>query len=245
MTRCLILGCTQLKRSTDVDLPAIDRYNGPTFRVLRKFLDEADAGVKNVDLYVLSAHYGLIAGGELIQDYDLRMTSARAAILREQTLKRFETIMTKAFDDVLILLSGIYLQTLQGFEVYVPPGTKVTVVTASSGKQLNILKSWLYQQSFEPQVVDPHDIPVTGQAILKGKTVAFTPEQILALGRTALAQSSGEHTNFRDWHTLIDGEKVSTKWLVSVLSGLGVSEFQASDARRVLSQLGIEVYRGN
>jgi hypothetical protein len=70
----------------------------------------------------------------------------------------------------------------------------------------------------------------------------MSPEEVLALARRALAERWGDPYNFRDWYAVVDEERVSTKWLVSLLSGLDVSEFQASEARRVLRKLGIAVY---
>ena len=83
------------------------------------------------------------------------------------------------------------------------------------------------------------NIKTTGRAVLKSKVIEATPDQVMELARKSLADANGSPFNFRDWYTIVDGQKVSPKWLVSLLSGLDVSGFQASDARRVLAQLGI------
>ena len=36
----LVLGCSQTKRDSVGELPAIDRYDGPSYRVLRGYLRE-------------------------------------------------------------------------------------------------------------------------------------------------------------------------------------------------------------
>jgi hypothetical protein len=84
---------------------------------------------------------------------------------------------------------------------------------------------------------------VTGRATLKGAKIDATPGEVMSIARKALTEGIGEPKNFKKWYILIDGNEVSTKWLVSILSGLSVSDFQASDARRVLGQLGIPVYQ--
>ena len=56
--RLLILSCSQRKAPAKGRLPAIDRYDGPAFRVLRKYLREGPAEVPTV--LILSAKYGLI-----------------------------------------------------------------------------------------------------------------------------------------------------------------------------------------
>ena len=40
MCRMLILSCSSRKKPTNRQMPAIERYDGPAFRVLRKFLRE-------------------------------------------------------------------------------------------------------------------------------------------------------------------------------------------------------------
>ena len=61
--RLLILSCSQRKRETQEPLPAIERYNGPLFFVLRRFLRECPRQARQLDVYILSAAYGLIPGG--------------------------------------------------------------------------------------------------------------------------------------------------------------------------------------
>ncbi len=243
MTRCLILGCTQSKNSSEKPLPAIERYDGPTFRVLRKFLNEAPSALQDIELYVLSAQHGLISGAKQIENYDLRMTQEQADLLNKKVLERFSKVMAKPFAEVFVMLSGSYLQAMDGFAAFIPSGMPSTVVTTSSGKQLKALKSWLYKRPFPSLTQEPRAISVTGRAVVKGRLVQLPPQQVVQLAKQSLVKSSGEHANFRDWYALVDGERVSTKWLVSILTGLKVSEFQASDARRVLQQLGVEVYR--
>ncbi len=73
----LILGCSQTKRKCDGLLPAIDRYDGPPFRVIRKFLREHQ-WPSNVSIGVLSARHGLFGILKGIKDYDMRMDLATA-----------------------------------------------------------------------------------------------------------------------------------------------------------------------
>ena len=244
MTRCLILSCTQAKRGDERLLPALDRYDGPTFRVVRRFLREADPALWDVDLYALSARYGLISANQRIADYDQRITPARAAELRPEVLSRLRGILSKGYTEVFLSLSRSYLQAVDGFETLVPIGARVTVSQAAAGRRLTELKCWLYrlpEGALASEHLERH-IRVTGQATLRGRQIEGVPEEVMSLARQALAEGHGDPWNFRDWYVLVDGEKVSTKWVVSLLSGLDVSEFQSSEARRVLGQLGVAVY---
>ncbi len=187
MTRCLILGCTEAKCSDTGKLPALERYDGPTFRVVRRFLREADPHLRDVEIYVLSAEYGLIGVDQPIADYDRRMTTARAAELRPEVSKRLREILSRDYDEVFVSLSQIYLETVGGLGNLGPDGSKVIISQATMGKRLTELKRWLYR----------------------------LPEESLSKGRsTPKARVSGQATLF-----------------------------QASEARRVLGQLGIAVYQ--
>jgi hypothetical protein len=64
--RLLILSCSQRKRPDAILLPALERYDGPMFRVLRKFLRENPSKELHPDVYILSAQFGLISADQLI-----------------------------------------------------------------------------------------------------------------------------------------------------------------------------------
>jgi hypothetical protein len=74
----LVLGCSQTKRDAPGLLPAIERYDGSPYRVLRSFLREREWPT-NLSVAILSAKYGLVGGFTGIEDYDERMTPSRAS----------------------------------------------------------------------------------------------------------------------------------------------------------------------
>jgi hypothetical protein len=131
MTRCLILSCTQAKRGDERPLPALERYDGPAFRVVRRFLRQADPALRDVDVYVLSARYGLISANQRIADYDQRMTPARVAELRPEVLSRLREILSQGYAEVFLSLGRSYLQAVNGFEALVPDGTRAAVSRAA------------------------------------------------------------------------------------------------------------------
>jgi hypothetical protein len=59
-TSLVILGCGERKKLTSRLLPAIDRYDGPVFRVLRKHMREEPQN--SADTCIVSARFGLIRG---------------------------------------------------------------------------------------------------------------------------------------------------------------------------------------
>ena len=70
--RLLLLGCSERKAEKRGRLPAFQRYDGPAYRVFRKFLRDSRGAGPPMNLYILSAKYGLISGDILIPDYDLQ-----------------------------------------------------------------------------------------------------------------------------------------------------------------------------
>lgn len=244
MNRCLLLSCTQTKREDEGLLPTIDRYDGPSFRVVRRFLSDDQSKAGSLDIYVLSAQYGLIDADTPIANYERRMTTARAKELRDDVLAELKAILNRDYDELFILLGRSYRQAIEGLDDLIPSGTKVIISRSTAGRRLTELKRWLYRLPEEaPPVQEPKKpARVTGQAVLRGQHIEATPEQVMKLARQALERGWGKPDRFRRWYALVDGRKVSTKWLASLLSGLEVSEFQASEARRVLAQIGIPMY---
>jgi hypothetical protein len=207
-------------------------------------LREAEPELKDVDVYVLSAEYGLIAADKPIEDYDRLMTTTRAAELRPEVSKQLQKILSQGFAEVFVSLSQLYLQAIESLEGLTPDGTELIISQASMGRRLTDLKRWLYKlpKGHSAANRETSTVRVTGRATLRGQEIAVTAKEAEALAQEALANECGAPYNFRSWYALVDGVKVSTKWMASLLSGLDVSQFQSSEARRVLKQLGIEVY---
>ena len=82
--RLLILACSQRKRPDKGLLPAVERYDGPAFRVLRRFLRHSPS--KAPDVLILSAEHGLIPHDLPIAAYDRKMAPTRAHELRPLVL---------------------------------------------------------------------------------------------------------------------------------------------------------------
>lgn len=68
--RLLILKCSARKRGVEEPIPAIERYDGPLWQVLRSFLREQPLFATDIDIYVLSAAFGLIPASQPIVWYD-------------------------------------------------------------------------------------------------------------------------------------------------------------------------------
>jgi hypothetical protein len=153
--RLLILACSQRKRPNPGLLPAIERYDGPQFQVLRKFLLEQPVKAQSVDIFVLSANFGLISANQPTPNYDYKMSPQRAQELQPKVTCALEQVLqVNPYSELFISLGQNYWQALVGYERLVPMETQVTVAEGSQGgRQAEALAeghtdSTNYQSSF-------------------------------------------------------------------------------------------------
>ena len=148
MNNLLIISCSQRKIESPGVLAAMDRYDGPTYRTLRKFCPDGIIP-QNLDVVIISARYGLLRGKQPIENYDQRMTAKRADELRPFIRERLKRLIQDkrecpfslgAYDQVFINLGKTYMRTLDGFHW----GT-ISTMEASGGIGLKTqqMKAWL------------------------------------------------------------------------------------------------------
>ncbi len=110
--RLLVLACSARKQKDAGLWPAIDRYDGPAFRVLRKALADT---VDPPDVLILSARYGLIPCDREIPGYDRRLTSGDADALRPGVLRALgDALAGGAYAEVGLCLGRDYRRAIAG-----------------------------------------------------------------------------------------------------------------------------------
>lgn len=146
MDRLLILACSQRKVPAKGYLRAIDRYDGPAFRVLRKYLRETADG--SLAVLVLSAKYGLIEAERAIPWYDQRLSDASAARLRAQVLEVAKHVLRSHHWRAVGLCAGReYRSVLDRLAELIPEGTRLHLLAGGQGKRLTALRDWLRQEA--------------------------------------------------------------------------------------------------
>ena len=146
--RLLILSCSSKKRSDRGLLPALERYDGPAYRVMNKFLRVHPSGSQSLDVYILSAEFGLIPSDKPIPNYDRRMTLQQAKELQQPTLSELKRILIgKQYEELFISLGKDYLRVLSGYESLIPANLNVIVSTRAIGYKLAELRNWLYEEA--------------------------------------------------------------------------------------------------
>jgi len=120
----LILSCSKIKKKSS-NIPAIDLYDGPFYRVIRKNKP------KNLDIMILSAKYGLIRHDEKISHYEQIMTPNRARELASNVSAKLKKELKKDYDYIAINLGKTYTlalekskEVLDGHNVYWIDGTQ-------------------------------------------------------------------------------------------------------------------------
>jgi len=234
----LILSCSKSKRDTENELTALERYDGPMFRVLRRFMSSCSS---DINVFVLSAQFGLVRGTQIIPNYDQKMTKIRAQELNYDVLGILKTeFQRKNYQRILIAVSENYLPALNGYEALIPSSAQVILARGMIGRKLSTLHQWLYGSSKE--YAQEASLARSQSFHLKKAKFDLQGENILNIIRSALLRGEGKPYNYQTWYVLIDGQKVSPKWVVSQLTGLPVSSFHSQTARQILRQLGFQIY---
>lgn len=239
--RMLILACSRRKRPDEDLLPAVERYDGPAFRVLRRFLREGQSEVP--DVRILSAEHGLIPHDLPIAAYDRKMSLARARELRPLVLAELDRmIASRSPLETLVFAGQQYLPALHLDDTSLPQNTTIKVCAGALGRKLAELHDWLHGSP--PKLRYNSTMLAEGsRACIRGVEVSLTLEQVLQAATDALAEGWGDPERYESWCVPVNGYCVAPKWLVSRISGLPVSAFTTDDARRLLARLGVEVRR--
>lgn len=252
MSRLLLLACSERKRLNPGQLPAIERYDGPAYRVLRRYVHSTLHEIP--DIYILSAQYGLIPGNQPIPAYDRLMTPERAQELRASTASRLQQLEPGTrYRWIFIHAGAVYRELLASPALGGLSRGQLMTAAGSQGVQLAHLRSWLYQHSIEPSLPSVLSMPGTTADMvafasttplhftLRGCDFQASASEVIAVARQAVENGMLNGLRATAWYVLVDGHRIPPKWLVSQVTGLPVSVFHSIEARRILNQLGLPV----
>jgi hypothetical protein len=241
MTRALFLACSRRKTSETGSIPAIDRYDGPCFRVLRRYLRFVpDTQLK---MWVLSSEHGLIEHDTDVSPYDRLMTLDRADELRLDVLTTFlKARQMYPFSEAFVSLGSAYTAAMSDCWSSLPDDVLLHFATGSIGGRASRLRAWLLR---EGSLADNSKAqPVVHQrAMICGITVSASVAEVMAAGRAGLAEDPIGASRFETACVQIGEDQVAVKWLVSKVTGVPVSRFRTADACRLLGALGVLVTR--
>ena len=138
----LILPCSKQKKQLN-NVAAIDLYDGPFYRVARKY------NLKDIELLIISAKYGLIRSNDLISYYDQKMTIKRAEEICGETNQKLDNIFNNNnYKEIFINLGKIYMLALEDSRC-MAEGDTTLCATGRIGERLHQLKEWFQHVSIE------------------------------------------------------------------------------------------------
>ena len=142
MKRLVILSCSQRKVQSKFLMPAMDRYDGPAYKVVRKFLRSVPDARLYHHFLILSAEFGLISDDLLISYYDRRMTVERAKELHEETLSDLLVILRSGlYSAVFVCMGKTYRRAVEGIDAFFP---NIEYSHGRIGMQISQLCQFLY-----------------------------------------------------------------------------------------------------
>ena len=140
----LILPCSKDKKELE-GAPAIEIYNGPYYKIIRKY------DLTNIDILIISAKYGLIQSNDLITNYDKKMNPTRAEELSfgiKRDFKKF--IENKEYEGVFITLGKHYMMAFNGC-ITLLNTNEIIVSKGMIGERLHELKNWISMKADEKE----------------------------------------------------------------------------------------------
>lgn len=144
----MILACSATKRVDEGVLPAVERYDGPQYRVLRNRLRSV-TWPEELSVGVLSAEFGLMGGMTSIPNYDRRIDAERAGVMRAQVTTLLGE-WGRSHDAVTLWLGEEYLRAVD-LEALKSTGLVHAVVKGGIGEKLHQLRSQLDRMEAPPR----------------------------------------------------------------------------------------------
>lgn len=236
MSRAVFLSCSRTKRPASGPLPAVERYDGPLFRVLRGYLGDAEGDVPSV--WVISAKYGLISGQEKIRNYDQMLKNELGAPFLRMVGKGLQgAYESEPWDEALMLGGEQYRRAVTLGAATISPAPPLRLVGGSIGAQASTLRRWLRQERGSV----PSSVPDSTRRVasILGSTVSISPRGALELAAGRASEPAARR--FETWCVDTRVGPVAPKWMVGLLFSKPVSSFRTADARRVLEKLGVVV----
>jgi cytoplasmic iron level regulating protein YaaA (DUF328/UPF0246 family) len=136
------MSCSKRKRLEPGLMPALDRYDGVHFRVVRKSLRELHLGA--LDVLILSARFGLLEATSPIPCYEEPMTTGRARQLRSSVGHRIDQqLRERAYGRIFVNLGREYLSAVASSEELPRVGEAAVFAAGRIGERMAQLKSWL------------------------------------------------------------------------------------------------------
>ena len=143
----LILACSHRKRPDPGAIPAMDRYDGVNYRVLRKAKREG-RWPKRLDVLILSAKHGLLEPSLPIENYDLLMTPVRATQLWPAVLAEMaQRLQANCYLEIFLNLGKVYRLAMEGWDNDLGHDTRMFHAQGGIGQKASAMLHWLNEKA--------------------------------------------------------------------------------------------------
>ena len=137
----LILGCSKEKREDYGRAPALEVYDGPNFRSLRKYLRE-NGWPPGLIIKIISAKYKIIDATTFIEPYDERVDKKKAEDMESAVTKDLEDVgLPKS---VFVNIGKDYLPAISGIEDLFGSERIKYAKGRGNGEKTQKMKQWLH-----------------------------------------------------------------------------------------------------
>jgi len=146
----IVSASSSIRKEPDEAIPAIERYNGIYFRVLRKYLPKRN--LSNIDVLIVSEKLGLVWSDDKITYHvphagkwgSLSLDDVSIRKLRTENLEKLRKIVNR-YSEIYVNVGVKYLRLIEGFEKITT--CKVTYATGRGlGPKAVHMKQWLISQ---------------------------------------------------------------------------------------------------
>jgi len=160
MANLLLISCSGTKKKDLEAIPALERYDGTTYKVIKKAKRER-YWPKHTHLCIVSAKYGLISEHTLIEDYDQKMTNTRAIELQIVVSQALDNLLEQnTYEHIFINMGSVYTKSinLSSEVLKARHQGRLQEATGGIGERLQQTKAWLIQitEHQTPRHIEKH-----------------------------------------------------------------------------------------
>lgn len=144
--RLLIISSSEKQKGDPVSpVPAIERYDGLIFQVIKK-LNREEHFPKDIEVLIVFSKYGLLGPEDKIPYPDELMTFKAAKQHRSNFLQKLKSeLQQKKYSENFVNLGSIYLKSIEGFEEFT--NAKVVYASGRLGQRAKQTRQWITGES--------------------------------------------------------------------------------------------------
>jgi len=144
MSRLLVLSSSQRRSTRPEAIPAIDRYEGVYFRIVKKYLREGI--LRNTDVLVVSEKFGILRADDKVpyhEPFRGYLPQKDLEERRKTNLDKLRAILAqKSYSEIFVACGKDFQKLIDGFQKLTP--AKIVFCRGSGlGPKAQELKRWI------------------------------------------------------------------------------------------------------